>query len=33
MNDANTKKFQKDLNSGLVALVLMAVLAATDEDA
>lgn len=33
MNKTHTQKFQKDLNSGLVALVLMAVLAATDEDA
>ena len=33
MSDAQTRKFQKDLNSGLVALVLLAVLAATDEDA
>lgn len=33
MNDSHSKKFQKDLNAGLVALVLLAVLAATDEDA
>lgn len=33
MNDSHAKKFQKDLNAGLVALVLLAVLAATDEDA
>ena len=33
MNDSHAKKFQKDLNAGLVALVLLAVLAANDEDA
>jgi PadR family transcriptional regulator PadR len=32
MDDTYARKFQKDLNSGLVALVLLAVLAATDED-
>ena len=32
MDDSHGKKFQKDLNSGLVALVLLAVLDATDED-
>ena len=30
--DDSPKKFQKDLNGGLVALVLLAVLAATTED-
>ena len=32
MDDSQAKKFQKDLNGGLVALVLLAVLAATTED-
>jgi PadR family transcriptional regulator, regulatory protein PadR len=32
MDDSQARKFQKDLNSGLVALVLLAVLNATDED-
>ena len=32
MDDSQAKKFQKDLNGGLVALVLLAVLAATSED-
>ena len=32
MDDSNTRKFQKDLNSGLVGLVLLAVLAQTSED-
>jgi PadR family transcriptional regulator PadR len=32
MDDTYARKFQKDLNSGLVALVLLAVLAATAED-
>lgn len=32
MDDSQDKKFQKDLNGGLVALVLLAVLAATTED-
>ena len=32
MDDSHAKKFQKDLNSGLVALVLLAVLDATTED-
>jgi PadR family transcriptional regulator PadR len=32
VDDSQDKKFQKDLNGGLVALVLLAVLAATTED-
>jgi PadR family transcriptional regulator PadR len=32
MDDSHAKKFQKDLNAGLVALVLLAVLDATSED-
>jgi PadR family transcriptional regulator PadR len=32
VDDTQAKKFQKDLNGGLVALVLLAVLAATTED-
>jgi PadR family transcriptional regulator, regulatory protein PadR len=32
MDDSNTKKFQKDLNGGLVALVLLAVLDKTESD-
>jgi PadR family transcriptional regulator PadR len=32
MDDSHAKKFQKDLNAGLVALVLLAVLDATHED-
>ena len=32
MDDSQARKFQKDLNGGLVALVLLAVLAATPED-
>ena len=32
MDDSQAKKFQKDLNGGLVALVLLAVLSATTED-
>ena len=32
MDDTQVRKFQKDLNGGLVALVLLAVLAASDED-
>jgi PadR family transcriptional regulator, regulatory protein PadR len=32
MDDSHTRKFQKDLNSGLVALVLLAVLERTEED-
>jgi PadR family transcriptional regulator PadR len=32
MNDSRARKFQKDLNSGLVALVLLAVLDRTAED-
>jgi PadR family transcriptional regulator PadR len=32
MDDSHAKKFQKDLNAGLVALVLLAVLDATTED-
>jgi PadR family transcriptional regulator len=32
MDDSQAKKFQKDLNSGLVALVLLAALEATTED-
>src|SRR5580692_7122313 len=32
MDDSQPRKFQKDLNAGLVALVLLAVLAATQED-
>jgi len=32
VDDSQAKKFQKDLNGGLVALVLLAVLAATTED-
>src|ERR1700720_1789173 len=32
MDDTQARKFQKDLNSGLVALVLLAVLDRTTED-
>ncbi len=32
MDDSHARKFQKDLNSGLVALVLLAVLDRTAED-
>jgi PadR family transcriptional regulator, regulatory protein PadR len=32
MDDSNAKKFQKDLNGGLVGLVLLAVLNQTTED-
>jgi len=32
MDDSHAKKFQKDLNAGLVALVLLTVLDATTED-
>jgi PadR family transcriptional regulator PadR len=32
MDDSQVRKFQKDLNGGLVALVLLAVLAASQED-
>ena len=32
MNDRQTRKFQKDLNGGLVALVLLSVLGAAEED-
>ncbi len=32
MDDSQARKFQKDLNAGLVALVLLAVLAASSED-
>ena len=32
MDDSNERKFQKELNGGLVGLVLLAVLAETDED-
>jgi len=32
MNDRYTRKFQKELNGGLVGLVLLAVLGATTED-
>lgn len=32
MDDSHARKFQKDLNSGLVALVLLAVLAGTEQD-
>lgn len=32
MDDSDTRKFQKDLNSGLVGLVLLAVLAQSSED-
>jgi PadR family transcriptional regulator PadR len=32
MDDSQVRKFQKDLNGGLVALVLLAVLAASSED-
>ena len=32
MDDSNARKFQKELNSGLVSLVLLAVLAASTED-
>ena len=32
MDDSQARKFQKNLNSGLVALVLLAVLDATPED-
>lgn len=32
MDDSNAKKFQKDLNGGLVSLVLLAVLARSDRD-
>ena len=32
MDDTHARKFQKDLNAGLVALVLLAVLASSAED-
>jgi PadR family transcriptional regulator PadR len=32
VTDSQTRKFQKDLNGGLVALVLLAILASTTED-
>jgi PadR family transcriptional regulator PadR len=32
MDDSNGRKFQKELNGGLVGLVLLAVLAESDED-
>lgn len=32
MDDSSGKKFQKDLNGGLVGLVLLAVLSQSDED-
>lgn len=32
MDDSHARKFQKDLNAGLVALVLLAVLESTSED-
>jgi PadR family transcriptional regulator PadR len=32
MNDSSGRKFQKDLNGGLVGLVLLGVLDASDED-
>ena len=32
MDDSTARKFQKELNSGLVSLVLLAVLAASEED-
>lgn len=32
MDDSNAKKFQKDLNGGLVGLVLLAVLAQSPDD-
>jgi PadR family transcriptional regulator PadR len=32
MDDSDTRKFQKDLNAGLVALVLLAALERTTED-
>jgi len=32
MDDSNGRKFQKELNGGLVGLVLLAVLAETNED-
>lgn len=32
MDDSSAKKFQKDLNGGLVGLVLLAVLARSNED-
>ncbi len=32
MDDSNAKKFQKDLNGGLVGLVLLAVLAQSSDD-
>jgi PadR family transcriptional regulator PadR len=32
MQETQVRKFQKDLNGGLVALVLLGVLAASDED-
>src|SRR5580698_5257178 len=32
MDNIHARKFQKDLNGGLVALVLLAVLAGSDED-
>jgi PadR family transcriptional regulator, regulatory protein PadR len=32
MGDSDERKFQKELNGGLVGLVLLAVLAETDED-
>jgi PadR family transcriptional regulator PadR len=32
MDDGNAKKFQKDLNGGLVSLVLLAILARSDSE-
>ncbi|TLZ19593.1 MAG: PadR family transcriptional regulator, partial [Gammaproteobacteria bacterium] len=32
MDDSQARKFQKDLNAGLVALVLLAVLERSQED-
>jgi PadR family transcriptional regulator, regulatory protein PadR len=32
MDDSNAKKFQKDLNGGLVGLVLLAILARSSDD-
>src|SRR5579871_6821640 len=32
MDDSSSRKFQKDLNAGLVALVLLAVLSASPDD-
>ena len=32
MDDSNGRKFQKDLNGGLVGLVLLAILNQSDDD-